>query len=787
MTSLFFDFAADARYALRTWRRQPVFVAVALISLAAGIGLNTAVFSIINTIFFQSIRGVPEPGRVVTIGGRSSYVAFREVRDHSGTLGGVAAWQPLGVEIRYRGLAIRRVVPAVSDGYFSTLRVQPAKGRFFVTAPARQPASVAEAVLDHEFWTETLNADPGVIGEPILIYGRTATIVGIAPAAFHGFGPVRPPLWISMDMKPAVMSAAAEWESPNESGWRIIGRLKPDVTAGETNAELRVLTARSPSLFPDGPLRASAGREGWSGPVSAEKHIEFLLIVVLPLAIVGLILWIGCSNVANLLLARASARRKEIAIRFANGASRPRVIRLLLTEGLLLSFGGGALGMIVAIWTIDFVWATLPDVPRLAVELDGNVLVYTSLVCIAATILFGLAPALHGTRVEVAPLLKGEAGAHADSRRGARLRRFFLVTQFACSMTLLVVAGTFVRTVIATYLGEQSAVVDRLTVAYLESRESSGAARRAHWENVRNELQRMPQVISVTLAPPGNGSRAPLLSQGLDTAALPTTVAVQFVDAGYLRTTATALIAGREDLWNAASTVEQVLVNERAAAQIWKTADVTGKRFSLGDVAILQIAGVVRDHWVEPRVLRLARYEDMTSASVMVRTSAPAGDVIGTLRAVFHRLSADRAFTRVSTFRDAGLGPLQRLTRMAVIVALLVLSLATIGLYGSVSFITSQRTREIAIRLAVGAPRAAMLRLLVREGVFVVAGGSALGFALTAVAFRFMSGMIFARWTLDPVTVAGVLFTFSIVTLGACYLPGRRAARIDPMTVLRAE
>ena len=268
----------------------------------------------------------------------------------------------------------------------------------------------------------SLGGDPGVIGEQILINRATATIVGIAPRSFHGFGPERPPLWIPMGMLPAVRGSVARWQDPGESGWRIFGRLKDGGSVGQVNAELRAMAARSPDLFPNGPLIGSTGGERWSGPVSAEKRIEFLLVVVLPLVVAGLILWIGCSNVANLLLARASSRRKEIAIRLANGASRSRLLRLLLTESLLLAAAGGVLGMLLAVWTLDVVWLTLPEAPRLAVELDTHVLLYTSarLSRRDAAVRAGAGPPRDARRCGAAA--EGR-GAGASGRRAARRAR----------------------------------------------------------------------------------------------------------------------------------------------------------------------------------------------------------------------------------------------------------------------------------------------------------------------------------------------------------------------------
>ena len=779
------DLIADVRYALRSWRKQPGFVLVAVLSLACGIGLNTAVFSIINAIFFQSVRGVPAADRIVGIGQRVPFVTFREVRDTSATLEAVAAWQPIGVDIRFRDIAMRKVAPIVSDGYFSALGVQPARGRFFAPTPSREPVPTAEAVLDYEFWRTRLAGDPGVIGEQILINRVSATIVGIAPRSFHGFGPERPPLWLPMGLLPAIRASAPRWQDPRESGWRLFGRLREGGSVGEVNAELQAMAARAPDIFPNGPLAGSTGRERWSGPVSAEKRIEFLLVVVLPLVVAGLILWIGCSNVANLLLARASARRKEIAIRLANGASRLRLVRLLLTESLLLAAAGGILGMLLAGWTLDLVWVTLPEAPQLAIELDTRVLVYTSAVCLAATLLFGLVPALHATRVDVAPLLKGEppaGGAHI--RRGGRVRRFFLVTQFASSMALLVVAGTFVRTIIASHVGEQSALIDHLAITRLETDLTSGPARAAHWRAVRQQVLAVPEVTSISLAPANDGIRIPVIPDGAATTPARATAFVQRIDPGFFETSGITVVKGRADV---AGQAGRVIVNERTARQFWGGADVLGRRFSLGDDTGLEIVGVVHDDEREPRVFRALSDDEMTAADVLIRTSQPSELVVQRLRLVLSSVSRDAAFVRVTTLREASTGSLERMTRMALIIASLVLSLATVGLYGSISFVTSQRTREIAIRMAVGAPSAAVLRLVAREGILVVAMGSALGLALVGVAFQFMSGMIFATWRLDPITIAGVLAVFSLATLGACYLPGRRAMGLDPMSVLKAD
>jgi putative ABC transport system permease protein len=679
------DLVADARYALRTFVRQPAFTLVAVVSLAAGIGLNTTVFSIINTIFLQSLRGVPEPDRVVSIGQRVTFTAYREVRDTMHAVGAVAAWQPVQVDLEVRGVVSRRFVPAVSEGYFDVMAIAPARGQFFDRTPTRQPAATGAVVLDHRFWTRTLGADPNILGEIITINGVAATVVGITPESFHGIGPERPPLWIPMGMVPLVRSKMPQWESPGESGWRIIGRLREGVSLAQLNSELKILASREPTLFPSESLFATVGRERWSGPVSAEKRIEFLLVVVLPLVVVALILWIGCSNVASLLLARASSRRKEIAIRLANGASRARTIRLLLTESLLLAAGGGALGLLVSAWTLDLAWAMLPEVPRLAVEIDAHVLIYTTLVCVLATILFGLVPAIQATRIDVAPVLKGEETGTRHAIAGGRVRSFFLVTQFASSMALLLVAGTFVRTVVATHVGEQSALIDRLAVAYLETKLEPMAARAEYWRGVRDGIRRVPGVESVTLMRADTSRRTKVEPEGAPAATNRADASVQEVDAEFFQTLGLRFVTGRDDFGNRSAGPAWTVVNERTARTFWGTTAVVGKRFSIGDGSLLEIAGVIADDAAEPRVFVSLNDGAIIRTNIVIRTSGKSSAAIGPLRATLARSAGASAFVRVSTFREANVGGLERLTTLAVGVAAIVLSLAAVGLYGSIS------------------------------------------------------------------------------------------------------
>jgi putative ABC transport system permease protein len=774
----------DLAYALRSWRRQPAFVAIAVVSLACGIGLNTAVFGIVNAIFLQAIRGVPEPDRVVTIAKRVPFATVRALGEGATTVTGVAAWQPIPTEIRLGDLRLRTAAPVVSERYFETLGVRPFLGRFFDRSPGATPVPSTGVVLDYDFWRRYFDGDASAVGRDLVVGLAHATVIGVAPRSFHGFGPERPPLWIPMGMLPALRGTPPRWDDADESGWRPFGRLVPGVDIGQLNAELQTIAGREPGFFPDGALTATtAGREPWTGQMSPEKRIEFLLVVVLPLAVVGLILWVGCSNVATLLLARASSRRREIAIRLANGAGRGRVLQMLLVEGLLLACAGALVGLLVAAWTLDLIWLTLPEAPRLAVEIDGHVLAYTALVAVAATLFFSLAPALQATRVDVAPLLKGEEGAGPGLRDGRRTRRFFLVTQFACSTAILIVAATFVRAVVSTHVGGTAALMDHAVLAAVEIDGATPAARDTLWSELRERLRLVPGIASASVLAPASPGR--LRPAGV--ASGETLVQVESIDGQFLETTATEVVGGRGDLdGEAGDGVEPVLVSEQAASRLWGTSAAVGRRVVLDGGTELRVAGVVRDTADRPRIFRARRVTDFASGAMLVRTAGPASGSLGAVRAAL-AAAGGATVERIGTLREAATGPLTRITRLASILGLTVLALATIGLYGATAFVTSLRTREIAIRAAVGAPAGAVLRLVAREALVVVGSGAALGLIAAAVAFRFMSGMIFAQWRLEPGSVLGVVTVFAAAVLVACYVPARRALRVDAMRVLRAD
>ncbi|HTH49175.1 MAG TPA: ADOP family duplicated permease [Candidatus Limnocylindria bacterium] len=776
----------DLKFALRQLLKNPGFTAVAVVSLAIGIGLNSAVFSIINTVFFQTIRGVEQPRRVMLTDQQVPYAAYRHLQAENQTMSGLAATAGTEVAVQWDDQGFRKGIPAVSDNYFAMLGVRPLLGRFFELTAKGQPVPVSEIVLDYQFWQRRLNADPGVVGRTLRLNGSSFTIVGVAPEAFHGAGPERPFFWVPLGSLPQLEGQTEDWSDTSKRKVGIIGRLRPGRTLQEAQAEFTVLLAASPEFALARPLVLGAGREVWTGGTSVEKEAEFLLVTTVPLVAVGTILWIACSNVANLLLARAVGRRREIAIRLATGASRGRVIRLLLLESLLLALMGGTLGLLVTGWTVDFVFATFANFGSLAVAVDGNVLAYTAGIAVVSTLLFGLVPALQAARTDVAEALKSEGSGSLSGRRGSRLRTFFLITQVAGSMALLVVTITFVRSLVAGRFGEAGRQADHLLVAQVPE-PAAVMTPATRQQQLRELLGAVPGVRAVTLLESGSGNPMQVHLPGTEAVTNAPTALVQRVDAAYFKTIGAELLRGHGPDPSQTATVEtEVVLNEAALRQFWPGKEVMGQTLALDSSSGLAVVGLVRDH--DDRALMYRPLPESASpANALLLTGPVAENLVGPTRQVLQTIASPQSFPQVAPLLDARQQGLKEITQVAALVGGVALLLAATGLYGSMAFSASQRTRELGVRLALGASRMQVVRLLIGQGLKIALTGCAVGLLLVLAAFQLMKGLIFGEWTLEPSVLAVVAAIFAAVTLFACWLPARRASRTDPMIVLRTE
>jgi putative ABC transport system permease protein len=801
----------DLRVLLRGFVRSPGFTALAVISLALGIGLNTAVFSLINALFWQSIRGVPQPHRVV-FGPRVSGVELARLRDGATTLEGLAGVARVPVQIAAGEVSVSEVVPAVSEDYFPGLHVTPRLGRLFDATLTQPGADIRVAVLDHRFWRDQMKSDPGVIGRVLTINGHPFTIAGVAPDGFHGAGPEGPPLWVPLSAWPLLIGQPSVLTDAAREDLALIGRLRDGRSLEDATAELNLLRQRAPhrhagsdagSAAATRPRRItlSAGRESWTAEPSPEKRVEFLLVTVVPLVIVAALLWIACSNVANLLLARGVGRRREIAIRLATGASRQRIVLLLLGETLLLALAGGALGVLVGGWTLDVVFATFSQFGAIDVSLDASVLAYTAAVSCLATVLAGLVPALEASRGDVSSVLKAEGTSLTVSVRGARLRAVFLTVQVAFALALLMVAGTFVRALVASHVGTDAARFDHLALAQVSLDPARAGAPAAIWDATRDALARTPGVRGVTVLS-ADATTAPALTaiDGRPVPAAPLTV--QAIDAGFLQTADARIVHGRAATApaaaapsGAASAFEapfEAVVNTAAARRIARQGEAVSpavdRALTMGGVSA-RVVGVVEDGFTEARVYRPAAATTNASAvTFLVRTEAPVTEALAALRSTLAAQLPREARPMVGTWRDANLRGLGEISRVGALLGLLALLLAGAGVAGSMAFHGRQRAREIAVRRALGATTSAVLHLVAVQAARITAVGLALGLALGWVGTQgLLSLMGGAAWQIDWIATAGVAAIFA-ATIGFASLgPTWRALRLEPSSLLHTD
>ena len=812
----------DVRYALRVLRRAPVFAVAAVLTLALGIGVNSVMFSIAHTFLWETLP-VTQPSGLVNVfsynpngrfWGDMSYPDFQDMRADHAAFADVVAYFPYPLGLSEGGRAERSWGELVSGNYFTMLGVRPALGRVFDEREAS--GGVAVAVISDRLWRRRFASDPGVVGRTLGVNGRTFTIAGVAPARFHGLFYVgfTPDLWIPADQFDAlVVGPPGQLAQRNGPPFRMMARLAPGVTIAQAQASARTVLTRIAAEDPghrDIDVRVLRAQDARPEPTIAGG---FALAARLLLAAVALVLLIACANVANLLLARASARRKEIAVRLALGAPRRRLVWQLLVESFVLAALGGAAGVGLAVWGTGLLgeWLRLPtDIPfNFAFAVSGPVLLYTGLLTFGAAFVFGLVPAFQAVRPELVGALKNEVvTAHGGS--AGRLRAGLVVAQIAACVVVLVTTGLALRT-----LGNLRRVDPGfdtrhgllVTVAPDMGRYAP-ARGLAFYQALLDRVRALPGVRAASLGVfvpmdfsndggriyvPGHESR------GTDAGA--EGAAWAHVTPGFLDALGSRLMAGRDFTERDDSAAPAVaIINEAMARRYWPGQDPLGRQFRMRapDSALVTVVGVAADmkynNLMEsptPFVYRPIAQEYQGYATLVVRTAtgtprslAPAvTDVIRTL---------DPAMPwDVRTFAELMTGRALILPRLGAVLAggfgILALLLASVGLYGVVAYGVSQRTREIGIRLALGADRASVLRMVVRGGLGQTALGLGIGAALAIGATRALRSLLFGVGAADPLTYLAVAALLTGVAALASWLPARRAARVDPTITMRAE
>jgi predicted permease len=826
--------AQDGRYAARLLRRHPLFTLTATLSLAIGIGATTTVFTIANGLLLRPADGVREPDRVVdishteTVGPfaaaanpQSFYSTYLDLRGRARTLDDtfayqldLSSWSLSGDDGAERVFGI-----LVSPNYFTALGVQPTAGRLF--GDGDSAGEIPLVVLSHAFWTRRYDRDPAIVGRTVRLSGQPFTVLGVASEGFKGISVLSPDMWV-----PAPMVQSINPGQPILRGLQVMigGRLKPDVSVAQARAEIeilgRALNAGRPRVRDVNGVRLpGAGDAGLSvapsSPIPGGIRLAVAAFLTLLMTLVSLVLAIACANLAGVLLARASARRREIAVRLAVGVGRARLVRQLLTETMLLFLLGCGAGLLLARGMTTLLTALLPSFPQpvaVMLSLDWRVVAFSVGLSLVAAVLSGIVPALHASKGDVVASLKDES--HGPPER-LRMRNAFVVVQIAFSLVLVVAAGLFVQRVGTVTAPARDFDPTGVAVVSLDLSMAGYAAEpgAAFVRRLTEQVRRLPGVDAATVA-----DRAPAPGRLMSMSGDLTVPGVQQPDGGfsgnwsvvepeYFATLRIPIVAGREFTGDDTSRSQQVaIVSESTAKRLWPGRDALGRIVSWhaggprSAPTNLVVVGVVKDlegragslpPGPRPMTLYVPFQQRYTpNVTILARASGRAG-VASPIASLIRSLDPDLPVLGARTLEEELMGPVDVQLRIAASVSgtvgLIGLLLAGIGVYGVTAYAVTRRTREIGVRLALGADRFAVVAMVLRQGMSLVAAGSAIGLALAAGASRLMTGALFGMPPLEALTAGGAVILFAIVGLAASYVPVRRASRIDATDALRYE
>jgi macrolide transport system ATP-binding/permease protein len=815
----------DIRFGLRALRKNPGFTTVAVLSLALGIGVNIMMFSIFNALFLRPVPGVKDPGRIVSFkrtGPHHGQIGFpysdyESYRDGNMVFSGMFAWidrdargemvtigDGPNVQNQGAGAVNPEAIPAllVSDNYFSVLGVRMALGRPFLPDQTRAPGAGPVVVLSHRLWQRRFGGDPTQLGKTIILNGVAFTVLGVAPSDFVGVGELRATdVWVPLTMA-AELDSHAGWVELTGKWWfQMAGRLKPGVTIKQAEAHVKALHTRlAKETLRDEELPSLELKSvGTFAPLSDS------LVLVLPVMTgVSLLLVIACANVANLLLARAAARRKEMGIRLAMGANRGRLIRQLMTESALMALAGGALGLLLGFWFCSWAWAffqqSLPDyaqyLANLNVRPDLHTFSYMVLVSLLTAIVCGLAPALNTSLVDPAAALRDQSMLFGGPAARAHWRNFFAIAQVAACLGLLIGVGQLVfasRKASSVKFGYDPRGV--VAAMFDFSRPGYPASRVKDFQvQLIDSLKALPGVERVSMA-----QNTLALNRHED-----------WVSPDYFETMAIPLLRGRTFTERDGETGAVVaIVSQATAERLWPGEDAIGKRLTNTPPAeIVGVVGNVRN--LREVVFKQVLYTpalpgghdedflyhpiggdhfDRAALTVLVKTRNDPASVESAIRDQARRFDPSIfADVRPLTFDMQDTLQFVRILEFVTnLIGVAALVLAAMGIYGVMSYSVNQRRREIGIRMAVGAQRADVLRLFLRKGLWLVLGGVGLGFPAALAVSQVLSSVMIDLRPFEPLTFLLAGLCLGVAMFLACYLPARRATRIEPMDVLRCE
>jgi predicted permease len=824
--------AQDVRYAIRIARKTPVITAAALLSLALGIGANTAIFSLTNAVMLRMLP-VQRPQELEQFGMLShssdgepnpifTNPIWEQVRDHQDVFSGVFAWGELPLDLSQGGEShLARGIYA-SGAYFSTLGVRPAAGRLLSNDDDVRGCPGA-AVLAYNFWQQQYGGDPSAVGKTISLDRRSFEIIGVSAAGFTGAD-----VGYAYDVAlPICSEAILDVTHPMldmRSAWwiRVMGRRKAGLTPEQVDARLQVLSPAifdavvpqnwKPEMQANFRSRKLSAAPSGTGVSSLRRRYETPLQMLLVVS--GLVLLIACANIASLMLARASARRKEISVRLAVGASRTRIVRQLLTECILLSLCGALLGLLFARWgdrlLVRFISTTNREV-FLNLTPDLRVLAFTAGVAILTGMLFGVLPAFRSTNISLASAMKGNQAEDSESRVRFRPGRWIVGAQIALSLVLLVGAGLFLRTFTNLMSQDIGFDSDNVLLAHvnLSSEKLSPESQTMTYNQILDRILAIPGVISASrsVIAPISGIMwndnifvdSPTAPKGDDALAY-----FNFITPEYLPTLRTPLLKGRNfDSHDVNGSPRVVIVNETLARQFFPQGNALGNYFKTEDQPNkmsppIQIVGIMKDAKYsslrEPvpatAFFPITQITDQAPFSVFeIRSTVPQSSLIPEVKQAFAAVngSVPIVFQAFGAQISESLSQERLLATLAGFFGALGLLLAMVGLYGVTAYLVSRRQKEIGIRMALGAERGSILLLVLRDVAIVLAAGLPVGIVIAVATSKFVQKMLFGLAPRDFSTLAGAAAILAIVALVAGYFPARRAARLDPMGVLREE
>ncbi|MFP5265506.1 MAG: ABC transporter permease [Blastocatellia bacterium] len=805
----------DFRYGTRMLMKNRGFTAVAVLSLALGIGANSTIFGWVRGVLFRPFPGVSESDRMVVFAGTSpagsytstSYPDYVDLAGNNKVLDGFIVFDMTPMSLNIGGEAQRVYGAVVSGNYFGVLGVNAAIGRTFLPEEDKTPNTHPVAVISHGLWRRVFGSDPDVAGKTVTLNGHPFTVVGVAPESFTGtFVGLSIDLWVPMMAHEQVVPGGNHTASRGDHWLQAMGRLKPGVSIEQAQTELDTIARQLAQEYP----RTNEGRGAalfplWKSPWGATVVLRPVLFVLM--AVVGLVLLIACANVANLLLARAVGRRREIAIRLSMGASRGRLIRQLLTESLLLALAGGAGGLLIAYWGSGLLMAIVPpmNIPvKLFLGVDGGVLWFTFAISVLTGVIFGLAPALQASNPNLVAALKDETAKSSGGRGKARLRDALVIAQVALSLVLLIGAGLFIQSLqrgqtISPGFNTQNVLVAGLDLFSTGYGKEKGESLQ---QQLLQRVEALPGVQSAAIA-----RRVPLALAGSSSTRLTVDgyeprpeeepfVEFNTVSPGYFRTMSIPIVQGREfDAQDNVQSRKVAIINETMARRYWPGRDPVGQKFRTYDY--FEVIGVAknikyRNLGEDPRPYfyysLLQNYQP--EVALHVRADGDPTSLLPAVREVAQSLSPDLAlYDAQPLYEQLTLSMIpQRIAAILLgVFGLLALALAAVGLYGVMAHSVSQRTREIGIRMALGASPRDVLGLVVGQGMLLAAVGVAIGLAGALGLTRFLASLLYGVSATDPMTFAATPLLLAAVALVASFIPARRATKVDPMIALRHE